>query len=81
MQDDIQHLLLKMRPYGRPALFAYADGAWGCSISLEIRTQGFTAEVRSNFTCKSPLEAVSQCHERLLQSLSTFENISPKLLR
>lgn len=67
-------LLIQMTRFGRPTLSMQKDG-WHCGIEMNTNTTGSSFTVRSDFGFKKPIQAVSQCMERITLTLKTLGQV------
>lgn len=73
---SLEETLIAIKDYGRPALFCSRDGAWNCSVEMNVSSRGVTFEVKSDFGMATPTLAVQQVYQRILETL----NMQPKRL-
>lgn len=78
---DLESLLLQLAKYGQPRLGQYGTGSqgWHCSLNLFIPGEGVSMEVKSDHSSAemSPMEAATQCAERLAAVLEGLKKAAP----
>jgi hypothetical protein len=70
--ESLEDVLLELAKWGCPYLHCHRDGEWSARVDANITPLGAKFEVRSEFNCKTPMQAALQCRERLLAAVKTI---------
>lgn len=68
---SVEEILYKLCSAGNPVI-RKMDGGWMCGVDMHVAAAGTTFNVRSEFDCKTQLDAARQCAERVLKTLSQW---------
>jgi hypothetical protein len=78
---DLEALITQLAKYGQVRLGQYGTGhqGWHCSMELFIPGEGVSMEVKSEHSSAelSPMQAATQCAERLAAVLEGLKKAAP----
>lgn len=64
----LEETLVALAAYGQPKV-CLMDRGWHAWVKLTVSAVGATVEVASDYGMKSPGEAATQCHQRVIQTV------------
>ena len=70
---SLEALINELSKYGKLSLMNL-DNEWNASLDVFITSRGISCKIRSEFDCKTPMEACTVCMERLQKFLSDLAN-------
>lgn len=70
--ESLEGVLAQLQRMGKPRLGMYGDdGTWSCNVDMFVNATGAEFKVRSEFDCKTPMQAARQCLERAQKASRT----------
>lgn len=76
-QESLEDVLVDLAKWGRPRLGQYGDdGAWHCSVDVNVAPTGVKFEAKSDFKRKTPLEAALQCRDNLRGAVKAIGGVA-----
>lgn len=70
---SLEALINELSKYGKLSMMNL-DNGWNVSLDVFITGRGISCKIRSEFDCKTPMEACLGCMERLQKFLSDLAN-------
>lgn len=67
----LEAYLLEIARYGKPRLGMYSKG-WHCNVEMHVEAKGCSFDISSDFGRDSPIDAATQCLERVRVALEGF---------
>ena len=74
MEDE----LIDLCRYGKPRISLMSNG-WLCTVDMHVASNGTSFEIKSDYDCKKPSEAIRQTKERIIETLKMYESASLKI--
>jgi hypothetical protein len=68
-EASLEDILMRLAQFGKPRVSRFNSG-WYCAVDMHVATLGTSIEIKSDFSLKTPGEAVRQCEERLKEMLA-----------
>ena len=72
--------LVALRKFGKTRISSFDDGSWYAQVDVHVTTLGASLEIKSDYDCKTPEQALTQLEDRvrLATSLDTNGKIEKK---
>jgi len=75
-KPDLNAMLLEMQKYGEPCIYRMSEG-WFCKVEMRVSAIGVNFECKSSYKCKTPLDAVNECNDRIKEALKMIGGGAP----
>ena len=69
---SLDELLEDMRRHGLPGVCMLDKDGWYCSINMHTNAKGSEFKVKSDYRHARPIDAVRECHDRMMAALATL---------
>jgi hypothetical protein len=72
-EKSIEVLFEQMVKYGKPRLHCLDGLEWVCVCEIFVTGKGIDFKISSDYKCTTPLNAVQQCYDRMMEALNSID--------